>query len=207
MYQHFAQLFKGEPIEKIQKKLIEELALSKRHTPIIVIPWWRGSRTPVADSNFTGIILGLTEQTKPIDIYQGMLEATAFATQEVIEMLAEKKMKVKKLILAGGIPLKNQAQVQTYAYTFGQEVSVAKNHGCLGPAILAAAASGYYPDIGTAQDALTNFYQPIICQPTDKKLKNIYRQKFLVYQKLSRLLATQGAAALKSLKGIQLNNY
>lgn len=198
MYNHFAELFfRGEKRSEVFTIMRKKLG---KENPLIVIPWWRGSRTPVADNNFTGVIFGLTDNVKPEHIYQAMLDATAFATKEVIELLNENGLKVNKVILSGGIPLKDEAQNEAYAYATGMNVDIATNHGCLGAAILAAKAFGKYKTIEEAQDAMTQSYKPVTYKPTDKGKLKLYREKFRIYQKLSRALAYDCRDQLKLLK-------
>ena len=40
------------------------------------LDWWNGNRSVLADTKLSGVLLGLTLQTKPEDIFRAVLEAT-----------------------------------------------------------------------------------------------------------------------------------
>ena len=60
------------------------------------------------DADLSGVILGLTLQTKPEEIYRALLEATAFGTRAIIEAFTESGVEVQELYACGGLPQRNR---------------------------------------------------------------------------------------------------
>ena len=52
---------------------------------LIALDWWNGNRSVLLDNDLTGMMLGMTLQTKPEEMYRALIEATAYGTREIIE--------------------------------------------------------------------------------------------------------------------------
>src|SRR5699024_3559197 len=52
--------------------------ISPGKTGLLALDWWNGNRSPLNDTDLTGMIIGMTLQTKPEEIYRALLEAIAF---------------------------------------------------------------------------------------------------------------------------------
>lgn len=134
---------------------------------ILVLDWWNGNRTPLADFELTGVILGLTLQTKPEEIYRGIIESTAFGTKAIIDLYEENDVKIEELYAAGGISQKNTLLMQIYADVLGRDIKVTKSSqaGAKGSAVFAAAASDYFGSIKEAAQVIADececVYHPI----------------------------------------------
>ena len=57
----------------------------------MVLDWLNGNRSVLVDAELSGMILGMTLQTKPEDIYRAMIEATAYGQRMIFEAFAEKQ--------------------------------------------------------------------------------------------------------------------
>ncbi len=111
---------------------------------LIALDWWNGNRSLLADSNLSGLILGLTLQTKPEEIYRAMMEAAAFGARMIIEHYRKHNVPVTEFRASGGISRKNPLMMQIYADVLGLPVKVMNTDqgGALGAAIMGAAAAG-----------------------------------------------------------------
>ena len=48
---------------------------------LIALDWWNGNRSVLLDNDLTGMMLGMTLQTKPEEMYRALIEATAYGTR------------------------------------------------------------------------------------------------------------------------------
>jgi L-ribulokinase len=118
---------------------------------LIALDWLSGNRSILVDHNLTGLLLGLTLNTKTEEIYRALIEATAFGTRIIIENFNSSGVPVKEFIVAGGL-LKNKYLMQMYSDILNMPIStIASSQGpALGSAIHAAVAVGAYPDVNSA---------------------------------------------------------
>jgi L-ribulokinase len=122
---------------------------------LVALDWHSGNRSVLVDHHLTGLILGLTLDTRPEDIYRALIEATAYGTRTIVETFEASGVPVEQFTAAGGL-LKNAFLMQTYSDVLGRPINVlASAQGpALGAAIHAAVAAGAYPDIRTASAAM-----------------------------------------------------
>ncbi len=119
---------------------------------LLALDWWNGNRSVLVDADLTGLLLGATLLTRAPDIYRALIEATAYGTRIIIEAFEERGISVNELVLAGGLPEKNQLLVRIYADVTGKRLkfSGSAQATALGSAMHAAVAAGVYPDIQAA---------------------------------------------------------
>ncbi|WP_055588734.1 ribulokinase [Peterkaempfera griseoplana] len=122
---------------------------------LMALDWHSGNRSVLVDHHLSGLILGLTLDTRPEDIYRALIEATAYGTRTIVEAFESSGVPVQQFTAAGGL-LKNTFLMQTYSDVLGRPINVlASEQGpALGAAIHAAVAAGAYPDIRTASAAM-----------------------------------------------------
>lgn len=147
---------------------------------VLVLDWWNGNRSPLADFDLSGLILGLTLKTKPEEIYRAIIEATAFGTKMIVDLYTESGVQIRELYASGGIPRKNPFFMQIYADVLGKDITVAKSQqaGSLGSAIFAAVSSGYFASLPQAAAVLAEkcdtVYHPNL--ENTKKYERLYRE-------------------------------
>ena len=110
---------------------------------LVALDWFNGVRSPLADFNLNGLLLGMNLQTKPEDIYMALIEATGFGTRLIVEGFEKAGVTIDSIVMSGGIPLKNPMLVQTYADILNREIRVCQTTqaGAVGAAILGIAAA------------------------------------------------------------------
>lgn len=111
---------------------------------LIALDWWNGNRSVLVDGKLSGMIVGMTLQTKPEDIYRALIEATAYGTRLIIDTFEQHHVPVKEVIIAGGIAEKNPFIMQIYADVTGRRIRIAgsKQNAALSSAIWAAVSAG-----------------------------------------------------------------
>ncbi|MGV9355699.1 ribulokinase [Streptomyces misionensis] len=132
---------------------------------LLALDWHSGNRSVLVDHHLSGLILGLTLDTRPEDVYRALVEATAFGTRTIVDAFEAAGVPVTDFTAAGGL-LKNHFLMQVYSDVLNRPVHVlASAQGpALGAAIHAAVAAGAHPDIRTASAAMgrrqENAYTP-----------------------------------------------
>ena len=110
---------------------------------LIALDWFNGNRSPLNDSDLSGLILGLNLNTKPEDIYRALVEAIAYGSRKIIENYEKHDFSINSVCACGSLS-KNDFIMQIFADVLGKEIKIAdsENGSALGSAIIAASASG-----------------------------------------------------------------
>jgi L-ribulokinase len=132
----------GMNIHKFLRSKAEKYKVGE--SGLLALDWWNGNRSVLVDVDLTGVILGMTLQTKPEEIYRALIEATAFGTRKIIETFRENGVPVEEFYASGGISQKDPMTMQIYADVIGLPIHIAgSTQGpALGSAIFGAVAAG-----------------------------------------------------------------
>ncbi len=172
--------------------LLREKAEHKKpgENHLIALDWWNGNRCVLADSHLSGMILGLTLDSRPEDIYRALIEATAYGIRKVYDNYTENGVTIRKIVATGGIAQKDPMLMQIYADVLNRELFVleASQSTSLGSAILATVASGRFPDIQSAsvtlEGRISKVYTPI---PENVALyETLYREYLILHDYFGR---------------------
>ncbi|MDF2563767.1 MAG: araB, partial [Massilibacillus sp.] len=133
---------KGINVQQYLTEKASQLAVGE--SGLVALDWWNGNRSVLVDVDLTGMILGLTLQSKPEEIYRALIEATAYGTRKIIETFRNSGVPVDEFYASGGISQKNPMAMQIYADICNIPVKIAgSTQGpALGSAIFAAVAAG-----------------------------------------------------------------
>jgi L-ribulokinase len=131
---------------------------------LIALDWWNGNRSTLVDADLTGLLVGMTLQTRAADIYRALIESTAYGTREIIDAFEAQGIEVKELVAAGGLPEKNAMLRQIYADVTGRTIKLAGSAQApaLGSAMHAAVAAGVYPDINAAAEVMGKLKDEVV---------------------------------------------
>lgn len=135
-------------------------ALQPGESGLLALDWWNGNRSVLVDVDLTGLLIGMTLQTRPEEIYRALIEATAFGTRLIVETFAANGVPVHEIVATGGLPDRNRLLMQIYADVTGLPIGLPDTHqgGALGSAMHAAVAAGRaaggYNDIREAAAAM-----------------------------------------------------
>ncbi|MDE8670591.1 FGGY family carbohydrate kinase [Pseudarthrobacter sp. H3Y2-7] len=69
---------------------------------LLMLPYFAGERTPVADPNARGVVAGLTLDHSRGDLYRATLEATAFGVRHNVQALSDLGGAVGRTVAVGG---------------------------------------------------------------------------------------------------------
>lgn len=117
-------------------------------TSLMVLPFLQGmGGTPDVDPNATGLIAGLTTQTRLPDIYRAILEGVTYEMRYNMDMLREGGVTIDRLLACGG-GARSKVWLQIKADILGCEIIPVRTEetGAMGSAILGfAAVTGQSP--------------------------------------------------------------
>lgn len=69
---------------------------------LLMLPYFAGERTPIADPDARGIIAGLTVDHTRGDLYRAALEATAFGVRHNVEQMRQAGAVIDRIVAVGG---------------------------------------------------------------------------------------------------------
>ncbi len=201
--------------EARQRKVPFQLALEKRaaalrpgESGLVVLDWWNGNRSILADVDLTGVILGMTLATRAEEMYRTLIEPTAFGTRIIIEAFESNGIHVRDLVACGGLPERNRLLMQIFSDVTGREIKLAKplqTSSALGAAMHAAVAAGRrgggYDSIFEAAEHMAHT-QKLAYKPRPGH-HEIYGRLFREYQTLHDYFGRGANDVMKRLKALQ----
>lgn len=154
-------------------------------TGLLLLPFLQGmGGTPDVDATATGLLAGLTTQTRLPDIYRAILEGVTYEMRYNQEKLSENGVRFERLLACGG-GARSAIWLQIKADILGCEIIPVKSEetGAMGSAILGlAAVTGETPF-----EIAKRFWQygeTVKPNPTHQK---IYDEKYQFYKTLRTL--------------------
>ncbi len=178
---------------RILEKLTEEAAeLDPNETTVLALDWLNGRRTPWADQELKGAVIGLTLGIDAPRIFRALVEATAFGSKATVEQFKDQGLVVQEVIAQGGIADKNPFVMQVTADVLNMPIKTVHSNQAvaLGAAMFAAVASGVYANIHEAQDEMNSGYKRVYTpNPVNAaRYEELYKKYLTVGHKLSPIL-------------------
>lgn len=176
--------------DKILVRLTEEAAeIDPDTTTVVALDWLNGRRTPWADQELKGALVGLTLGTDAPRLFRALVEATAFGAKAIVERFRDEGLRIDEVIAQGGIPGKNHFVMQTTADVLNMPIKVVQSDQsvALGAAMFAAVAAGKFVDVYEAQDAMGSGYSKVYT-PEPESVKR-YEKLYEKYMQIGDLLA------------------
>jgi len=132
----------GLDIHAYLQRLAEKLEPGE--SGLLALDWWNGNRSVLVDADLTGMMLGMTLQTKAEEMYRALVEATAYGTRMIIENFETHGVPIEQFIAAGGIADKSPWAMQVYADVIRKPIRISGSaHGtALSAAVFGAVAAG-----------------------------------------------------------------
>jgi L-ribulokinase len=183
-------------------------ALAVGETGLLALDWWNGNRSVLMNADLSGVLVGLTLETRPEEIYRALIEGTAFGTRAILENFSEHGVKIEEIIAAGGIAERNELLMQIYADVSGRTLRLAgSDQACaLGAAILGAVAAGSeaggYDDITEAAHRMGRLRDDIAYEP-DPEAHRVYTDLYGEWLRLHDYFGRGDNPVLKRLRGLR----
>jgi L-ribulokinase len=179
--------------EKLTHRKLDEEALKLQpgESGLLALDWNNGNRTILVDQRLTGLLVGQTLYSTPVEVYRALIEATAFGALTIINRMEEYGVKISQIVNCGGIAEKSAITMQIYADVTGRPMKISRSaQTCaLGSAIAAAVVAGAHKDYATAQKKMTGL-KPKIYKP-NSKAHEIYRELYPLYRTLHDAFGTK----------------
>ncbi|MDW6002537.1 ribulokinase [Vibrio mangrovi] len=163
-------------------------ALDEGGNQALAVDWHNGRRTPDANQRLKGAIAELNLGSTAVDLFAGLVEATAHGAKAIVDCFVNQGVNVDRLVAIGGISQKSPYVMQTCANVIGREIVVAESEQCcaLGAAIFAAVAAGVYP---TAQEAQKQMASPISrTYVPESAIPGVRESRYAMYRTLGQSL-------------------
>ena len=111
---------------------------------LICLDWWNGNRSCLADMRLSGMLLGMTLQTRPEEIYRALMEGLGFGLRCIIDAHERAGVPIRALHVSGGISYKNPLFMQLLSNIIQRPLYISKPlpTPAVGMAILSACAAG-----------------------------------------------------------------
>jgi L-ribulokinase len=119
-------------------------ALRPGQSGLLALDWWNGNRSVLMDADLSGLIVGMTLDTRPEEVYRALIEAGAFGTRVILDNFAANGLTITELYACGGLAEKNEMLLQIYADVTNRPIRTARSGlaSALGAAMLGAVAAG-----------------------------------------------------------------
>lgn len=148
---------------------------------LVALDWWNGNRSRLVNTNLSGMILGMTLQTKPEEIFRALIEAFAMGTRQIFDAYSEHDIAIDDVYACGGMARKNPLVMQIYADVLGIPIYIAKVDAtpAVGAAIFAATAAGLYESVDLAIEKMNCLSD--VCYKPDSKNHELYNKLYQEY--------------------------
>lgn len=187
---------KTELISEMKEDLMVKLSqeASKIHpeeTDVLALDWINGRRTPDANQNLKGALMGLNMGTDAPRVFKALVDGICFGSRRIVERFKEEGVVIDNVIGLGGVAKKSPLVMQTMADVLDMPIKVASSEQApaLGAAMYAAVAAGIYPDTQTAITKMGNGFDRIY-EPSSKHVE-IYEKKYHKYLRFGDFVERQ----------------
>ena len=153
---------------------------------LFFLPYLSGERTPHADPDARGCLIGLTLAHTRGHIVRAILEGVTYSMRDSLEIFRQLEVPIRQIRASGGgsrSPLWRQIQADVFGRTV---VTINTDEGAAyGVALLAAVGAGVFRDIREACAAAIHVVRET---PANKAARRHYDRAFGEYQQLYRSL-------------------
>ncbi|HTJ13204.1 MAG TPA: ribulokinase [Dinghuibacter sp.] len=151
----------AEQADAIGEKLIGALTEAAAGLPVkeddpLALDWLNGRRTPDANQEVRGAILGLDLSTDAPRLFKAWVEATCFGAKAIVDRFRQEGVPVNGLIGLGGVARKSPYIMQVMADVMDMPIRIHRSEQtcALGAAMFAATVAGVYASVGEAMAAM-----------------------------------------------------
>ncbi len=146
---------------------------------LLVLPYFSGAATPYMDASVTGAILGITDSTMSIDIYQALMEGVTYEMMLNLECLQKAGIEVSELRATGG-GARAEGWLQMKADILNKKIVTLGNaqSGTLGCIMMSGVACGVYESLEAAADIFVKTGKEYLPNPENHERYMEYYEKY-----------------------------
>lgn len=150
---------------------------------LLMLPYFAGERTPIADPQARGTVLGLTTSHTRGDLYRAALEGTAFGVRDNIEAMRNAGADIRRVVAVGGGTTGGLwTQIVSDVTGYAQHVPAHTIGASLGGAFLAARLF---------DDVNIHDWNPIASTTSpEPETVDLYNQRYELYRETYRATKT-----------------
>ncbi len=180
-------------------------ALQPGQAGLVALDWQNGNRSVLMNANLTGLLLGLTLDTRPAAVYRALIEGTAFGTRIIVESYRAHGVPADELVVCGGL-VRDPLIMQIYADVMNLPVRVAASNQAvaLGAAILGAVAAGAAAGgFATVSEAIRKMTRsPAHTYRPDPRAVRVYAELFRVYRECHDFFGRRRPELMRRIKAL-----
>lgn len=163
----------------------EETAIDKNNlgkNEIFFLPYLMGERSPINDTNATGMFIGLRPNTSRADMYQAVLEGVAFAVKDNLEVIDNLGVSVTESCLCGGgAKSKLWREILANVLNIELNIPVTEQGPGYGSAMLAMVGAGSFENIFQCIEKFIKIKKKV--KPS-YELAELYKDKYEKYRRI-----------------------
>jgi L-ribulokinase len=190
-------------IEKIRTetadRMIGELSraaqkIDPADSALLALDWMNGRRTPDANQNLKGAIMGLTLGSDAPRIFRALVEATAFGAKMIVDRFVEEGVRIDGVIALGGVAKKSPMVMQIVADVLNKPIKVTRSEQAvaLGTAMAAAVVAGVHATVPDAQEAMGGGFESEYSP--DPSMAEKYAALYERYKRFGRFIEAESAS-------------
>ena len=161
-----------------QAKILPE-KLGRNH--VYFLPYLMGGRSPINDTSARGTFIGLTMDTSRADMLQAVLEGVAFAIRDSFEVAWSLGVDIPRSNICGGSKSPLWKTVMANVLGIPLDIVTTEQGPGYGGAILAMVATGQFPGVRAACDALVSVADTV--EP-DAELTALYEERYRQFRQI-----------------------
>ncbi len=145
----------------------------------IFLPYLKGERAPIWDSNARGLFFGISDNTTKEDMAYSVLEGVAFSAYHIYESLND-KVDAEVIITAGGAGKDDKFnKIKSSLWNLPVVILEETDTSAYGACMIASVSSGIYKDIKEAAKDMCRIEKKVYAEENP-----LLRKRFLLYKKL-----------------------
>lgn len=186
------EAYQEEAKDKILIQLEKEAAqVNPLESGVLAVDWMNGRRTPYANQNLKGAIMGIDLGTDAPRIYRALIESTAYGARAIVERFRESGVAIEEVIAIGGVAKKSPLNMQIVANVLGMPIKVAQSEQAvaLGAAIFASVVGEVYETVQEAQEKMASPIEAIYYPEAEQV--TIYNELYKQYLAVGKWLESQ----------------
>jgi L-ribulokinase len=119
---------------------------------LVAVDWWNGCRCPHANTGLSGLVMGLTLASTPVQIFRALENSLCFGARLIRENFVAHGIDASSVVMGSGVAERMPSLVQRMADVLDVEVRVPRlaHATAVGAAMHGAVAAGICPDFESA---------------------------------------------------------
>ncbi len=152
------------------------------HSRLYFLPYLMGERSPINDTDATGVFIGLRPDTTRAEMHLAVMEGVAFAIRDNVEVAKQTGLSIPESgICGGGSRSRLWLTVMASVLNIPLHLPVSEEGPGYGGAMLAMVAAGEYPHVTDCAERFYRIKETILPDPT---LVALYEDKYQKYRKI-----------------------